>query len=91
MNKNEMSAKLRELKELKAMADEIGQEIAAIEDEIKAEMTARETEELIAGEYKVRWTHVTSSRFDTTAFKKAMPALAEQYTKTTITRRFTIA
>ena len=91
MSINEITTKARELKELKRMQEELAAEITAIEDEIKAEMTARETEELIAGEYKVRWVHVTSSRFDTTAFKKAMPALAEQYTKTTTTRRFTIA
>lgn len=91
MSINEMTSKVRELKELKLMAEDLAAEIAAIEDTIKAEMTARETDELIAGEYKVRWTTVNSNRFDTTAFKKAMPELAEQFTKTTTTRRFSIA
>lgn len=45
MSANEMTAKVRELKELKAMADEIAAEITAIEDEIKAEMTARNTKQ----------------------------------------------
>jgi len=54
-------------------------------------MTARETDELITGEYKIRWKKVVSNRFDTTSFKKTHADLYEQYTKTTETRRFTIA
>lgn len=66
-----MTAKVRELKELKALAEELAQEITAIEDAIKAELTARNAEEMTVDVYKIRWTKVTSSRFDTTGFKKA--------------------
>lgn len=91
MSTNEMTAKVRELKELKAMADEIAAEITAIEDEIKAEMTARNTEEMTVDIFKIRWAHVTSSRFDSASFKKAMPELYGQFTKQTESRRFSIA
>lgn len=91
MSANELTAKVRELKELKAMAEELTAEITAIEDAIKAEMTARDTDEMQIDVYKIRWTKVTSNRFDTTAFKKAMPELAEKYTKTTESRRFSVA
>lgn len=91
MSTNELTSKVRELKELKAMAEEIAAEIATIEDIIKAEMTARNTEEMTIDVFKVRWTTVVSSRFDTTAFKKAMPELAEQFTKATKSRRFSVA
>lgn len=91
MSTNEMTSKIRELKELKAFAEQIAEEITALEDMIKAEMTARNTEELTVDVYKIRWTTVSSSRFDTTAFKKAMPELAEQYTRKTTSRRFSIA
>lgn len=74
MSTSEITSKVRELKELKAMLEEIEAEIATIEDEIKAEMTARNTEEMSVDVYKVRWTKVTSSRFDTSAFKKPMPS-----------------
>lgn len=70
MSANEMTAKVRELKELKALAEELAQEITAIEDAIKAELTARNAEEMTVDVYKIRWTKVTSSRFDTTGFKK---------------------
>lgn len=91
MSTNELTSKIRELKELKAMAEEIAAEITTIEDAIKAEMTARETEEMMIDVYKIRWTRIKSNRFDSTAFKKAMPELAEKFTKTTETRRFSIA
>ncbi len=91
MSTIELTSKVRELKELKMMAEELAAEITAIEDSIKAEMTARETDELITGEYKIRWKKVVSNRFDTTAFKKTHADLYEQYTKTTETRRFTVA
>lgn len=88
MSINELKAKAAELKELKAMQEELAAEISAIEDEIKAAMG--DQEQIIAGGYKITWKAVTSSRFDSTAFKKANPELAAQYTKTTTTRRFTI-
>ena len=91
MSTNELTTKVRELKELKAMAEEVAAEITAIEDTIKAEMTARNTDEMTVDVYKIRWTKVTSNRFDTTAFKKAMPELARQYMKQTESRRFTVA
>lgn len=91
MSATEMTEKIRELKELKVMADELAKEISAIEDAIKAEMTERNTEEVLIDVYKVRWTKVISNRFDTTGFKKAMPDLYNQFTKPSETRRFSIA
>lgn len=91
MSVNELTTKVRELKELKAMAEELAAEITAIEDTIKAEMTAKETDEMIVDVFKIRWTKVTSNRFDTTSFKKTHADLYTQYTKATETRRFSIA
>lgn len=91
MSSNELTAKLRELKEMKAMVAELEAEIDTIEDEIKAHMTENETEEMIVDMFKVRYTTVKSSRFDTTAFKKTHADLYKQYTKPTTTKRFSIA
>ncbi|MBQ3379694.1 MAG: hypothetical protein IJG50_07535 [Clostridia bacterium] len=89
MSTNELTLKVRELKELKIMAEELAAEISAIEDAIKAHMG--EAEEITAGEYKIRWTYVTSRRIDTTALKKAMPDVAAAFTKESKTRRFSVA
>ena len=91
MSTNDIATKARELKELRLMAEELAAEITAIEDAIKAEMTARETEELIAGAYKIRWTLYTSARLDSKALKAELPEIAARYTKETTARRFTVA
>lgn len=91
MSANELTSKVRELKELKAFAEQIADEITAIEDTIKAEMTARNTEEMIVDVFKIRWTKMTSSRFDSAAFKKTHEDLYKQYTKQIESRRFSIA
>ncbi len=91
MSTNELTSKVRELKELKTMADELAAEITSIEDIIKAEMTARNTEEMQIDIFKIRWSKCTSNRFDSTSFKKAMPELYNQFTKQSEYRRFTVA
>lgn len=91
MSTQDMAGKAAELKELKNMMDELAAEIAAIEDEIKAELTARGVDELTAGAFKIRYKTVQSSRFDTKGFRAAMPELAERFTIPTQTRRFTVA
>ena len=91
MSTNEMTAKIDTLKELEALIEEAKAEAEAIRDSIKAEMLARDTEELTAGTYIVRWTSVLTQRFDTTAFKKVMPEVYKAYTKQTTSRRFSIA
>ncbi len=91
MTNTEMLAKVRELKELKAMADELAAEITAIEDAIKAEMTAQGVDEMQVDVFKVRYKTVISSRFDSKAFKTTHAELYTQYTKQTESRRFTVA
>lgn len=91
MSTNELTNKVRELKELKAMADELAAEIASLEDEIKATMTERGVDELTVDIFKIRWQTITSSRFDSSSFKKAMPELYSQFTKQTTSRRFSVA
>lgn len=91
MSTIDMTAKIKELKELKAMAEELAAEIIAIEDAIKAEMTSRNVDELQVDVYKVRYKTVISSRFDSKAFKATHADLYAQYTKQTESRRFTVA
>ena len=88
MSTNEIQTKARELKELKLMQEELAAEISAIEDALKAAMG--EQEELVCGEYKLTYQTVTSSRFDSTRFKKDHAELAAAYTKVTSYRRFSV-
>ena len=90
MSKIELLAKIELLNKYEAMMDEIKAEADNIRNSIKAEMEAREVEELVAGQYIIRWTSVLSNRFDSTAFKKVLPELYKAYTKQVASRRFTI-
>lgn len=89
MSINELEAKARELRQLQALIEEAQAEAEAIKDAIKASMG--DCEAIQAGEYKITWKAVTSSRIDTTALKKAMPDVAERFTKETTSRRFCVA
>ena len=91
MSENEIYTKIRTLKELEALIDEAEEEAEAIRNVLKAHMEEQGTQELRAGAYKARYTTVTSNRFDSAAFKKIHADLYAQYTKTTVTRRFTLA
>lgn len=91
MSSIEITSKIKELKELKELIKEAEKEVEALENEIKNEMLARDTEEMEVGTYIVRWTTVLSNRFDSTAFKKVMPDVYKAYTKQTTSRRFTIS
>lgn len=89
MSINEMESKIRELRQLQALIEEAQAEAEAIKESIKAAMG--DSEALQAGEYKVTWKPVTSTRLDAAALRKALPDVAERFTRTTTTRRFTVA
>lgn len=89
MSIKEMERKARELRQLQALIEEAQQEAEAIKDAIKAAMG--DAEEIHAGEYRITWKPITSSRIDTAALKKALPDLAAQFTKTSTVRRFSVA
>ena len=89
MSINELEAKARELRQLQALIDEAQAEAEALKDAIKAAMG--DSESIQAGEYKITWKAVTSSRIDTAALKKALPDVAERFTKETTARRFSVA
>ena len=91
MSTKDITAKVRKLKRLQSKADELQAEITAIQNELKAELETQDTEELHAGEYKLRFTTVTSNRFDSKSFKVLYSDLYKQFTKQTKSRRFTIA
>lgn len=91
MSKIELLAKIELLNKCEAMMEELKAEADTIRNTIKAEMEAREVEELIAGQYIVRYTAVLSNRFDSTAFKKVMPEIYKAYTKQVSSRRFSIS
>lgn len=88
MSINELEIKCRELRQLQALIEEAQAEAETIKDAIKAAMGPQEA--IQAGEYKVTWKPVTSTRLDAAALRKALPDVAERFTRTTTTRLFTV-
>ena len=91
MSSNELDVKVNTLRELRNLASEVKSEINSIEDEIKAEMLAKNTEILTGTTCTVTWKTIITNRFDSAAFKLTHAELYEQYNRATTSRRFVIA
>lgn len=90
-NKTELERTIRELREMETMQKELEAEIEAMKDTLKAALNEAHTEEMIIGTSIVRFTTVTTNRFDSTAFKKTYADLYKTFTKQTTSRRFSIS
>ena len=88
MNLKQLESMAQEYKELQRMREDLDATMDALKDAIKAAMDGAEI--VTAGAYKIAHKLVTSSRIDTTALKKALPDVAEAFTKTTTAARFTV-
>ena len=91
MSINELDKKVQELRDLRNFEAEVRSEITAIEDDLKAEMLAKNTDTLTGQSCLVTWKTISSSRFDSAAFKLTHADLFEQYSKATTSRRLVIA
>ena len=91
MSNNELTATVRDLRELRRMADELAAEIEALTDAIKQHMTAEGLDALTGTDFKITWREVSSARLDSAALKRDHAELYSQYTRTTTARRFTLS
>ena len=86
-----INAIMAELAQYTRMAEEIAATVDSLKDTIKKYMEENQLETLTGNEHKATYKTVTSSRIATTALKRNAPDIAEKYTKTTETKRFTLA
>ena len=91
MRNSELENRIKELRELRRMAEELAAEIDSIQDTIKRYMDAEGVDTISGTDWRVTYKAVTTARIDTAALKKALPDLAAQFTKTTTARRFCVA
>ncbi len=91
MSTIEMDGKIKELRELRRMAEELQAEIDSLQDTIKAEMTARNVDTLAGTDWRVTWKNVVSNRLDSSALKKELPEIAARFMKQNTVRRFVLA
>lgn len=87
----EIDAKVKELRELRDMEAEVKSAITAIEDALKAEMLAKNTDVLAGKDCTVTWKTIVTNRFDSAAFKLTHAELFAQFSRSSTSRRLVIA
>ena len=90
MRCSELAERLDLLNELELQRRELEAHIEAIKDCIKAEMSVRNTDEIIIGNRTVSWKSYTVHRFDTSFFKAEHNDLYQQYAKASEVKRFVL-
>ena len=91
MSKENLSAKIKELRELQVFIKQLEEEADAVKFEIIKVMQDENTDTIQTDIFTVKYTEYQSTRIDTSAFKKEYPEIAERFTKTNTARRFSIA
>ena len=91
MSKNDIITKIETIRELEELIEEAKAEADALRDLIKQQMLAEGTEEMEAGQYMVRYQNIVSNRFDSSAFKKALPEVYKSFIRQSTSKRFSIA
>lgn len=82
----QLDNRMKKLADLDAQIKALQDARDALKDEITAAMTG---DALDLPSFTVKWTDVTSKRFDSKAFKADHPETYDEYSKETTTKRFT--
>ncbi len=86
-----LTHRIEELNELEGMIENLKADAEAIRDQIKEEMTNRGLEQMIVGDYVIKYLSVLTSRFDTKRFKEEIgESVYREYCKEVASKRFTI-
>ena len=81
-------------KKIKALEEQIkmlNEEKENLQKQIKSEMELRCVDMIQTEKYKISWKEIVSRRLDTNRIKTERPELYEEYTKNSVSMRFTIA
>ena len=81
--------KVAKLMALQEELDTITKQMDLLKEDIKAEMTARDTDRISTKKYSATWQSIISNRFDSVAFKKVHDDLYKMFSKSSETKRFT--
>ena len=91
MTDKQIENRAKKLKAIEAKQRELDAQADAIKKEIQDELEARKTDEAQAGDYTIRWKYVSGNRFDSKALKEEQPDVYSMFTRSTVSRRFTVA
>lgn len=91
MSRENINEIMRQIAEYSRIQEETSAILDGLKDKLKDYMTAEHIDTLTGEEHKATYKEVTSSRVDTKALKKELPDVADRYSITTTTMRFTFA
>ncbi len=86
MTQRQIDNRVKKLADLEEQKKALEEQISSLKAEIQDEM--KETETLETANYIIRWTSVTSERFDSKSFKNEHAELFSKFVKQTESRRF---
>ena len=87
----ELNSTAHDLMSVRAMIAELEAEAEALADKLKGAMIEQGTEVLQGDGWKATWKNVNSSRFDSKRFKADHADLYGQYSKPSVSTRFTLS
>ena len=86
-----LAYRIEELQELEDTIAQLKAQAENIKDCLKEEMGIRGVDEMIVGDYVVRYTDVLTSKFNLKSFKEDYLNLYKTYLKQTNSKRFSIS
>lgn len=92
LTNKQIDNRAKKLEALDAQIKALEAQAEAVKAELKTELEERDIEELrTTSGAVIRWKLISTTRFDSKAFKTAHPALYTAFTVATASKRFTIA
>lgn len=86
MTTRQIENRIKKIEELEAQKKALEEQISSLKAEVQKEMVDQESIE--TAHYLVRWTKLTSERFDSKTFKTEHADMFKQYVKSIESRRF---
>lgn len=90
MSNTELESSVKELRELRRMADELAAEIETIQSNLRSHMDHEGLEVISGTDWRLTYKTITTTRLDSAALRRECPELARRFTKTTAARRFCV-
>lgn len=85
-----VSEDLRRREQIKELVEKLEKEKKVIDQKIQLQLGNQDASYAIADEFQIAWTTTVTQRIDTKKFKEEQPDMYQQYTKETISKRFTV-
>lgn len=91
MTERQIENRIKKLKEIEEQRKELENQEKVLKEEIKTDMENKGLEEIQTKNFIIRWKEITSNTLDSKALRAAFPDICGQFTKQSISKRFTIA